>query len=135
MRTVWLVATLLLFVPAAADWSQFLKQHPLARPTTPIDLGQPTYASYWRFLRSARQLIPIGSSYTIKAADVTAEHELYMLSLALFSGIRPYPSSYLFAQQPGGGAEAQHVLMYGSCECPADAKTMRPVEGGCVCTR
>lgn len=125
------MATLLLFVPAALQW----RQYDLARPTTPIDLGQPQYAQYWRFLSSARRVVPRDSSYTIKAPDRTAEMELYMLSVGLFSGVKAYPASYLWAPQPGEGRQAQHILVYGNCDCPPDAKTMRPVEGGCVCTR
>lgn len=135
MRTAWLLGTLVLLVPAAVDWSRFLNEDGVRRPATPIDAGQPIYATYWLFLSDARRVVADSSSYTIKASDRTAEFELYMLSLGIFRGFDVHPASYFGVQQPGGGQEARYVLVYGSCECPPDTTTMRPVEGGCVCVR
>ena len=135
LRPFWVAGTVALLICAAIEWRTFLSTPEVARPSSPVDLVQPVYANYWRFLANARPLVPDGSSYTIRAADLSVEHDLFMLSLGLYSGVKAYPHSYFRAEQSGSGREATHVLVYGSCDCPPEATLMRPVKGGCVCSR
>ena len=135
MRKLWLAGALVLFLPAVGTWARFLREHRLAKPKTPIDIAQPIYAEYWRFLASARRVVPNGSSYTVKGQTLAEEMELFELSLDLFTGVDAKPSSYLSIELAGGGQDARYVLVHGSGQCPADATIMRPVEGGSVCIR
>jgi len=135
LRRVWLIGALAVLLGPVVTWSGFLRSHRLERPQSPVDNDQPELAAYWRFLADAGRLVPDGSSYTIKAANANEETQLFWLSAGLFAGVEPHPATYVWQPQPGGGAEAKYVLVYGSAQCPADAPLMRPVKGGVVCIR
>jgi len=135
MRRLWLIGALVLLVGPVVTWSRFLEHHDIRRRVSPIDAAQPTFAAYWRFLDDARRFVPEGSSYTIKAANGDEETQLFMISAGLFGGVRPYPATYVWAPQPGGGREAKYVLVYGSAACPSDATMLRQVKGGSICIR
>ncbi len=135
MRRIWLIAALVVLTGPLVTWSGFLRGHSLQVPQSPTENDQPQLAAYWRFLASARPIVPAGSSYTIKAPTADDETQLFMLSAGLYADVTPYPSTYVWQPQPGGGSEARYVLVYGSPECPSDAPSMRLVTGGAVCIR
>ena len=135
MRRVWLIGALIVLVGPLVTWSSFLRTHALQRPESPTDNDQPQLAAYWRFLAAARPIVPKGSSYTIKAPTPDDETQLFMLSAGLYADVVPYPATYVWQPQPGGGREAKYVLVFGAPECPPDASSMRLVNGGAVCIR
>jgi hypothetical protein len=135
MRRVWLVGALLVLAGPVATWSNFLRTHHLERPASPTENDQPQLAAYWRFLAAARPVVPAGSSYTIKAPTPDDETQLFMLSAGLYADVTPYPATYLWQPQPGGGRDAKYILVFGAPDCPADAPSMRLVDGGAVCIR
>lgn len=135
MRRVWLISAFVVLAGPLVTWSSFLRNHPLRVPASPTENDQPQLAAYWRFLASARPIVPPGSSYTIKAPTPDDETQLFMLSAGLYADTTPYPATYVWQPQPGGGREAKYVLVYGAPECPADAPSMRLVNGGAVCIR
>lgn len=135
MRRVWLAGALIVLAGPLVTWSSFLRMHPLQRPESPTDNDQPQLAAYWRFLAAARPIVPKRSSYTIKAPTPDDETQLFMLSAGLYADVEPYPATYVWQPQPGGGREAKYVLVYGAPECPPDAPSMRLVNGGAVCIR
>jgi hypothetical protein len=135
MRRVWLAGALIVLTGPLVTWSNFLRAHRLEVPASPTENDQPELAAYWRFLAAARPLVPAGSSYTIKASTLDAETQLFMLSAGLYADVRPYPATYVWQPQPGGGSEAKYVLVYGAPECPPDAPSMHIVTGGAVCVR
>ena len=135
LRRIWLLGAIAVLAGPAVMWCNFLRQHRIERYASPTEVLQPQLASYWHFLAAARRVVPAGSSYTIKAPTRDDETQLFMLSSGLFADVTPYPATYVWTPQPGGGREAKYVLVYGSAECPADAPLMRPVKGGAVCIR
>ena len=135
LHRVWLVGTLALAVAIAASWVRFFREHDLVRPDSPIDIAQPNFAAYWRFLHDARRIVPDGSSYTIHAPSAEDETQLFVISAGMYGAVTPYPRTFVWTPQAGGGAEATYVLVYGSANCPADAPLMHPVHGGAVCIR
>ncbi len=135
MRRFLLIGALIVLAGPAVTWSRFLREHPIEAAASPMDNDQPQLAAYWRFLAAARPLVPAGSSYTIKAQTADDETQLFMLSAGLFAGVQPFPATYVWQPQPGGGKEAKYVLVYGSPECPPDAPSMHLVTGGAVCVR
>jgi hypothetical protein len=135
MRRVWLIGSLALVVAAGASWTRFLQAHAIVRPATPIDLAQPQFAAYWRFLHDARRIVASGSSYTIHAKNAEEETQLFVLSAGLFGDVRPDPRTFVWSPVAGGGEHATYVLVYGSAQCPADATRMQLVENGAVCIR
>jgi len=135
MRRVWLIGAIVVLCGPLVTWSSFLRTHRIEVPASPTENDQPQLAAYWRFLAAARPLVPAGSSYTIKAPTPDDETQLFMLSAGLYADVTPYPATYVWQPQPGGGSEAKYVLVYGAPECPADAPSMHIVAGGAVCIR
>lgn len=135
LQRVWLGGALVLAVAIGASWVRFFRAHDLARPASPIDIAQPNFAAYWRFLHAAKRVVPDGSSYTIHAPSAEDETQLFVISAGLYGAVTPYPRTFVWTPQPGGGAAAKYVLVYGSANCPDDAPLMQPVDGGAVCIR
>ena len=135
MRRLWLIGALALLAGPAVTWSRFLQDHDIRRRSSPIDAAQPTYAAYWQFLDDARRDVPDGSSYTIQAGNADAETMIFMISAGLFGGVSPYPATYVWTAQAGGGRQAKYVLIFGQADCPTDATLVRRVRGGRVCIR
>jgi hypothetical protein len=134
VRKLWLAGALILLVPSAATWILFFRDHGWRQPSSPIDLAQPVYASHWRFLSSARRIVPNGATYTVKGQTLAGEMDLFAISLDVLPRAKAMPSSYLSYPLPDG-QKAKYVLVEGSGQCPPDATVMRPVEGGSVCIR
>jgi hypothetical protein len=132
---MWIVGALIVLTGPLVTWSSFLRTHRLEIPASPTENDQPQLAAYWRFLAAARPFVPAGSSYTIKAPTPDDETQLFWLSAGLYADVTPYPATYVWQAQPGGGSEAKYVLVYGAPECPADAPSMHMVAGGAVCVR
>jgi hypothetical protein len=134
MKKLWLACAGLVLAHAAVVWAGFLREHELTRPRSPIDIAQPQYASYWRFLASAKRVVPPGATYTVKGQTLLDEMDLFAISLDVLTQARAMPSSYLSQPLPDGD-QAKYVLVHGSGQCPPDATVMRPVDGGSVCIR
>lgn len=135
MRRAWLIGAIVCLLGPAAAWTRYVRTHGVTAPSSPIDAAQPTLAAYWRFLDAAERIVPRKASYTIHASNADEETQLFMVSASLFADRAPFPRTYNWQLQPGGGAEAKYVLVYGTPECPPDAPQMQLVPGGCVCTR
>ena len=135
MRRVWLIGAIVVLCGPLVTWSSFLRTHRIEVPASPTENDQPQLAAYWRFLAAARPLVPHGSSYTIKAQTADDETQLFMLSAGLYPDVTPYPATYVWQPQAGGGSEAKYVLVYGPPECPPDARPMLIVPGGAASVR
>ena len=134
MRKLWLGGAIVLLVHSVVTWGAFLRKHELHRPSAPTEISQPQYAAYWRFLTSARRMVPEGATYTVKAANGVDEMDLFALALDVLPRAKAMPSSYLSHPLPDGD-RAKYVLVFGSAQCPGDATVMRPANGGSVCIR
>ena len=132
VRRLWIIGAIAVLIGPAVRWTDFLRTHRIERPASPTENDQPQLAAYWRFLADARQFVPKGSSYTIKAPTTDDETQLFFLSQGLYGDVEPRPSTYVWQPQPGGG---KYVLVYGSAECPPDTRLMHSVKGGAVCVR
>ena len=61
-RWLWMAGTVAVLVACALRWTDFVRAHPLARPSSPTEYNQPQFAAYWNFLTDARRFVPNLSS-------------------------------------------------------------------------
>jgi len=138
MTRGWLAAALLILLFAPLVWKRGGRGGWFEIAETPLDRSSPSGAQQWRFLSDALQVVPPGGSYTIFAPTPDEEMNLFMMSLGVCVGRRPFPHSYFGVVTPGYSENADYVLDFG---CRAPARASRPIERlvgvrhGCVAKR
>ena len=108
---VWLLGAALALLPPAWHWAR--TPAAIRRPATPVDLTHGAAARQWRFLASARGLIPPVAPFTVRAADRQEEMNLFMLALGLFPQLPPVPTSYWERPYPRHARAARFALALG----------------------
>ena len=134
-RFAWSVAAFLLLLFPAARWAAAPPGTRLRAPRTPLDRTTPWSVPDWEFLAAARDLVPPGETFTVRAADRRHEMNLFMMSIGLLPRGRPEPSSYAGFPYPGDGLSATYVLDFGCSLPPANGALVARVPHGCVLRR
>lgn len=134
----WLAGCAALLLLVVLRWGEIPAGSRLRVPTSPLDnvagLGETTRIG-WGFLWQVRELLPAGATYTIVAGDRDTEMSLYMLSLAVLTECRGFPTSYYGIATPERGAEARYVLSYGCAAEIPGATMVQKLDAGCIWDR
>lgn len=104
-------------------------------PVTPSDQSPGNAAGWWRFVDLARVHVPEGASYTVVAANRSAEMRLYMIAFGLLLDRDILPSSYFGKEMPEVGGRAEYVLAFGKVVPPGSVELVARVDGGFVYRR
>lgn len=81
-------------------------------PRTPFDATASGHDAQWRFLAEASQLLPGGTTLTVRADDHDTEMSLYMMAVGLFPEATVVPGSY-YGRAVAASATARFVLAFG----------------------
>lgn len=128
------VAVLLLFIPVVRELNA-PGGTTLEVPQTPSDRSPGNAATWWRFLDQARDHLPDGASYTIRADDRIAEMRLLTIALGILPDHEIRPASYFGQPTQDGGRSADYVLVFGSHSEESDLALVAKVDRGAVYRR
>jgi len=118
----------------ALGWLRYPPNHRFVMPETPFENTPGLDEARWTFLLQAGEILPVGASYTVRAADTGVEMRLFMLAGSLLVDQKGLPTSY-YDEPMAAGAEARWVLSWECRVVPDGARVVRRLEGGCVCDR
>ncbi len=104
-------------------------------PQTPSDRSPGNAGTWWRFLDQARDHLPEGAPYTIRADDRIAEMRLLTIALGLLPHHDIRPASYFGQPTQDGGRSADFVLVFGPHSMEGDLALVAKVDGGAVYRR
>lgn len=115
-------------------WMRFPPGDRVGLPVTPFQRTPGLDEGHWHFLQQARDVLPPGSDYTIRASTPDDEMKLFMLAGSVLAGHRGEPSSY-YGVPNAGGAMTRWVLSYRCAVVPPDARVVASLPDGCICER
>ena len=130
----WLLgAAMLVLLFHINPWQRARNIAPLALPETPIERVRPDWSRQWAFLMDARNSIPPGADYTVRAATPDEEMALYILSMGVFPRSRSVPFSYYGVEHRTLSDAARFVIDEDcrNAERPP-AEVVARFRGGCV---
>ena len=135
---VWAAGCAVLAICIVSFWLSLDEAGRFSPPTSPLDrvAGLDTDARLgWAFLWQARDVLPPGATYTVRASNLESEMSLYMLSLGVLQGCTGLPSSYFGSPTLYAGNAARFILVYRCETVPENAVVRARLDDGCIYER
>ena len=107
------IAVIILAVFPVVNAAQTIAADGLAPPSGPVDRLGSGHGPAWDVLELARDHVPHGASYTVRAPSRLAEMRLFMMSLGPLHNRTPHPTSYYGHPRPHEEAKARYVIVLG----------------------
>jgi hypothetical protein len=133
-QAIWFVALFFLTAWMLFGWLRYPPQERFSLPETPFERTSGLDLAHWSFLQEARDVLPPGVSFTIRASSTDDEMKLFMLSGSVLTGHRAVPSSY-YGERRLDGDSVPWILSYRCEVVPPGARVVMNLSGGCVCER